>query len=677
MSVFGSGGHRPRGKIPGSRTTNPLPTATREIFLVAENLPRTLPQPSFVILPMPPPSRPTRVATAFADPVVLGIEGGGTRTTAAVTGRGPGQRVDFELGPSNVRLLSDRELIWRLREVAARLPLPPKRLAAIAIGLAGARTDADRDRIRRAASRVFPGTPCLVTDDLQTALAAAPPSPGAAARVLVLSGTGSCCFGIAADGRSAKVGGRGHVIGDRGSACDIGLQALRELTAQADRSGRWPLLGALVLDALCLSTAEDLIEWSVQAGKIEIASLAVTVFRAAEKNDPLARRILATAATTLATDALACARRLAKPSDRIQFVLNGGVLLKNPSFARQVGRRLRATYPKATLTTVPHASVDGALELAATLAASPKSSGKSARPIRLPDRPPLPPWAPLTALRDSPTEERNPRSSALDTMPLVQAVRLMLDEESRVPDALLSERHTIVAVTKRIIHAFQNSGHLFYVGAGTSGRLGVLDASECPPTFRSPREQVQGLIAGGPRALWSAVEGAEDDADAGAEALRHRRVNSRDIVVGIAASGRTPYVWGALAEADRRGATTVMLCFNPSVKTTIKTLPRNAFRPNFVIAPNLGPEVLTGSTRLKAGTATKLLLNIFTTLAMSRSGKVISNLMIDLNPSNVKLRDRAERILMALTRAGREEARQTLEKSGWVVKTAYKSLQTK
>jgi N-acetylmuramic acid 6-phosphate etherase len=413
-------------------------------------------------MPSIPASR--RGPAAFSDPVVLGIEGGGTRTTVAVTGSADGQRLDFETGPSNVRLMSDRELLWRLREVAARLPVPRSRLAAVAIGLAGARTDADRDRIRRAASRVFPGVPCLATDDLQTALAAAPATAGAVARVLVLSGTGSCCFGFAADGRSAKVGGRGHVIGDRGGACDIGLRALRELTAESDRSGRWPLLGALVLEALCLSTPEDLIDWSIQAGKTEIASLAVTVFRAAEKRDALARRIVTAAAETLATDALACARRLAKPTDRVQFVLNGGVLLKNPSFAKEVGRRLRFVFKKAVITAVPHASVDGALALARALvdAASGRKSPRSKAPVphsashhSLLD-------GSLTTLRDSPTEHRNPRSTKLATMPLDQAVALMLDEESRVPAAILTERRAIVAVIKRIITAFQGSMDTFY-----------------------------------------------------------------------------------------------------------------------------------------------------------------------------------------------------------------------
>jgi hypothetical protein len=156
--------------------------------------------------------------------------------------------------------------------------------------------------------------------------------------------------------------------------------------------------------------------------------------------------------------------------------------------------------------------------------------------------------------------------------------------------------------------------------------LGVLDASEIPPTFRAPREQVQGLIAGGRQALWSAVEGAEDDVQAGANAIGHRGLGEEDVLVGIAASGRTPFVWGALHEANTRGAFTVLLCFNPAMKTAAARLGRSAWRPRLVIAPDVGPEVLTGSTRLKAGTATKLVLNMITTLAMTRAGKVISNL---------------------------------------------------
>jgi N-acetylmuramic acid 6-phosphate etherase len=205
---------------------------------------------------------------------------------------------------------------------------------------------------------------------------------------------------------------------------------------------------------------------------------------------------------------------------------------------------------------------------------------------------------------------------------------------------------------------------LFYVGAGTSGRLGVLDASECPPTFRADPDMVQGIIAGGARALRTAVEGAEDDADAGARAAAFRGVGPRDTLVGIAASGRTPFVWGALGEARRRGAATMLISFNPHLWM------RRDARPDVLITPRIGPELLTGSTRLKAGTATKLILNIFTTLAMVRMGKVLSNLMIDVRASNEKLRDRATRITCLLTEAGYADARRALERTNWRIKAA-------
>jgi N-acetylmuramic acid 6-phosphate etherase len=264
----------------------------------------------------------------------------------------------------------------------------------------------------------------------------------------------------------------------------------------------------------------------------------------------------------------------------------------------------------------------------------------------------------------SPTEERNPRSMALDRMSLSKAIRLMLSEDAKVPRKLLGEAAKIEKVTEAIARAFRRGGRLFYVGAGTSGRLGVLDASECPPTFRSPPEMVQGIIAGGEAALRKSVEGAEDDVDAGAKEIRSRRMSGRDVVVGIAASGTTPFVWGALREAKRRRATTVLVCFNPYLK-----IPKE-FQPTIVIAPNLGPELLTGSTRLKAGTATKLLLNVFSTLAMVKSGKVIGNLMVDLNPANAKLRERAARIVRELTGADYASACEALERSGWVIKKA-------
>lgn len=270
----------------------------------------------------------------------------------------------------------------------------------------------------------------------------------------------------------------------------------------------------------------------------------------------------------------------------------------------------------------------------------------------------------MQSLALSPTEQRNPASMNLDRLSVRNAIALMLREDSKIPPALLAERGLIERGVNLVTRSLRRGGRLFYVGAGTSGRLGVLDASECPPTFRTDPELVQGIIAGGQTALWSAVEGAEDDPAAGARAVQFRGVGRRDTVVGIAASGRTPFVWGALREASRRGAATILLCFNPHLRIV------RADRPTLVIAPRIGPEVLTGSTRLKSGTATKLILNIFTTLSMVRLGKVLGNLMIDVKASNDKLRDRAVRIVRELTGADYETARAALQKADWKIKPA-------
>ncbi len=267
----------------------------------------------------------------------------------------------------------------------------------------------------------------------------------------------------------------------------------------------------------------------------------------------------------------------------------------------------------------------------------------------------------VRSTRLSPTEARNPRSLRLDRLPLEQAVQLMLSEEARVARQVLRERAKLVRAIKLIAKALRRGGRLFYVGAGTSGRLGALDASECPPTFRTNPKQVQAIIAGGRQALWNSIEGAEDDSRSGMQAIRSQQVGSIDMVIGIAASGTTPFVWGAIKEAKRRQAVTVLICFNPYL-----SIPAS-LRPALVIAPVLGPEVLTGSTRLKAGTATKLILNLFSTLAMVRLGKVRSNLMVDLKPANRKLRDRAVRIVMELTGADSLAAAVALRSHSWQV----------
>jgi len=590
----------------------------------------------------------------------LGIEGGGTRTVALLV-NGSGQTLRrLEKGPANLKLLTEAQLIRQLRSIAAALPRPD----ALGIGLSGAWAEADFTRIRSAAGRVWPRLPCWATNDLETALNAAADGKGAGriARVLMVSGTGSSCYAKNLQGKGIKVGGWGHMLGDKGSGYDIGLRALQAVIDAYDQESAWPDLGRRLLRALELNEPNDLIDWAQAADKTAIANLAVEVFAAWGHKDRIAAEILAGAARSLARDAAACARKIVRPGSPVRFILAGSILLKQPRFAALVGRELRKLCPVAAVTPLKRESVWGAVELARRVFRSKGQSLKSkvggpntAEPS-------------VRSVRRSPTEERHPRSMNLDKLPLRDAIALMLAEGASIPKRLLAERRRIQRVIEAVVRAFRHGGRLFYVGAGTSGRLGVLDASECPPTFRTSPDLVQGIIAGGQTALWQSVEGAEDDADAGGCAIKFREVTHRDVVTGIAASGTTPFVWGALREAKRRGATTVLVCFNPFLKVPA------ALRPNIVIAPNLGPELLTGSTRLKAGTATKLLLNMITTLAMVRIGKVRSNLMIDLNPANVKLRDRAVRIVQELTGAPYHAAQGALERGGWVVKKAVARL---
>ncbi len=594
----------------------------------------------------------------------LGIECGGTRTVALLADQSGRLVQRIEGGPANMRLLGEKNLKRHLRALAQQLPLP----SVVAIGMAGVRGREDQDQLRKIVAAVWKGIPNHISHDLETALWAAGGLEAGRPRVVVLSGTGSCCYGKTLDGRVAKIGGWGHILGDKGSGYEIGLRALKAVIFYLDRDRKWTRLGQGILHKLQLNDPEQLIAWVQGATKDQVAALAVEVFDAAKRRDKIARDVLAGAASTLAKDAVACARKLAAKGVTVEFVFAGSVLLKQSTFAKQIQKLITQKVPRARFKSLKRETAWGAVEIAmqsrtgvAPVSPNTRAAGSG-------------PTAPVTDDRQdarpalSPTEQRNPRSMNLDKLSVGGSIELMLSEDAKLPSAIRNEGAQIDKIINHVVRAFKKGGRLFYVGAGTSGRLGVLDASECPPTFRTPPEMVQGIIAGGREAIWSAVEGAEDDAGAGGRAIEFRGITKYDVVVGIAASGRTPFVWGALREAKSRGATTALIHFNPNLEIV-----RND-KPNVLICPRIGPEVLTGSTRLKAGTATKLILNMITTIAMVRIGKVVGNLMVDLNPSNVKLRDRAARIVAELTGCGYDDAREALVKNDWDVKKAVRFL---
>lgn len=261
------------------------------------------------------------------------------------------------------------------------------------------------------------------------------------------------------------------------------------------------------------------------------------------------------------------------------------------------------------------------------------------------------------------TERRNPRSANIDLAAPREIVDIIQREDATVPAAVAAQADAIARAVGMAEETFRGGGRLFYVGAGTSGRLGVLDASECPPTFGVPPELVQGIIAGGAPALTRAQEGAEDNPESGAHEIDMHDVTHRDLVIGIAASGATPFVHGAVRRAKELGARTGIVACSPPAASLLEVC-------DVAIVPIVGPEVVTGSTRLKAGTATKLVLNTITTAAMIRIGKTYGNLMVDLRATNLKLTDRAERIVVEVCGGDRSEARQTLAAAGGRVKTA-------
>lgn len=264
------------------------------------------------------------------------------------------------------------------------------------------------------------------------------------------------------------------------------------------------------------------------------------------------------------------------------------------------------------------------------------------------------------------TEKRNPASANIDKCSTLEMLKIINDEDKKIAYAVEKVLPNVAKAVELIAEKLSNGGRLFYIGAGTSGRLGVLDASECPPTFGTNPEKIQGIIAGGNRALTNAVEGAEDDREKVISDLNEKNFSSADVLVGIAASGRTPYVLGGIEYAKKISAPTVGIsCVENSALAKISDIE---------ISPITGAEVITGSTRMKAGTATKMILNMLTTGAMIKLGKVYGNLMVDVQATNEKLKDRAKRIVMVATNCSENVAVNALEKTGGNVKEAIKIL---
>ncbi len=258
------------------------------------------------------------------------------------------------------------------------------------------------------------------------------------------------------------------------------------------------------------------------------------------------------------------------------------------------------------------------------------------------------------------TEKINPKTSRLDECSTLEVIELISEEDKKVAEAVAREKDRIAEAVDIVVAGLREGGRLFFVGAGTSGRLGVLEAVECPPTFGTKPSLIQGVIAGGKRALWHSIEGAEDSRSNSQKALSKLRLNRRDVVVGITASGTTPFVEGALSYAKEKGCACILIACNPV----------NSPLADVAICLLVGPEVIVGSTRMKAGTATKMVLNMLTTASMVRLGKTYRNLMVEVQPNSEKLKDRAKRIVTHILGVDTKRAEALLKRSGWNVKVA-------
>ena len=573
---------------------------------------------------------------------ILGVEGGGTKTSWVLVERTDSDLRVLDQGrlpPANFRLATPEELRGMFREL-------PKEIVRAGIFLAGCATEEDRNSLTRLCSEVWPQAKIIVGSDRDSGLAAA---LGAGDGIVVNAGSGSSVTGRR-DKRIENAGGWGHILGDVGGGYYLTLQALRLILREYDLHRGEIQFTSRILRALSLNSLDELVRWAQTADKMEVAMLAPVVFEAAAGGDAGVMEIIEEGARVLCDYTEAVATRLHALAPKV--VLLGGLFQRDSIYNHAFRRRLKKALPDARVANSERAPEFGAAWLAAEMQIWPEIH---AEPV--PEK--------IDDLAAALTEQRNPRSENLEALNAQSLVKLFIDEEKFVDEALRASSAELARAIELVADSLRKGGRLFYVGAGTSGRLGVLDASEIPPTFGAAPEMVQGIIAGGAAALHRSVEGAEDEKGNGALAIDRRGIKESDVVIGITASGRTPFVVGALERTKSLGAKTILLSCNPAREKNVTT--------DLAIDLAVGPEILTGSTRLKAGTATKIALNIISTGAMVALGKVRGNLMIDLNTTSTKLRDRATRMVAELMESDYNSARTQLEQNNWDLRAVLKN----
>lgn len=577
--------------------------------------------------------------------LVLGVEGGATKTEWIYMNVDNHQREVLQHGrlpAANFRLISADQLLLIFS-------LLPKDATKVGLYLPGVLDNDDRKNLSSLARTIWPLANISVGSDRESGLATAfGQGPG----IFVISGTGSAVTGRN-NGAIVQAGGKGHLLGDKGSAYHVGIESLRLLMDRYDESEKPCQLASAILRELGLNRVDDIISWVQKADKQSVARIATTVFEIYEAGDHQLLDILKAGAESLAHSTVSVAKRLGMTQPHV--ALHGSMFTKRALYVQLYKDALKIQLPDAKVTVCNDSGSKGAAYLAEG------STDTSNFPTEEREERVTHELKEITEMKTALTEQRNDKSIALDSMTPSELVDLFVEEEKCVYEALKDCQVDLSQAVEIVVSSLRNGGRLFYVGAGTSGRLGMLDASEIPPTFGEPPTTVQGIIAGGAPALQSSIEGAEDDPVMGALAIIERGISNVDVVCGITACGRTPFVLGALDKAKELGAKTLLVTSNPNRPN------KDTYHKEIVLVT--GPELVTGSTRLKAGTATKVTLNIITSCSMVLLGKVKSNLMVGLKATNAKLQDRAIRLVAQFNGWSYEEAYEQLQKASWNVQT--------
>ena len=571
--------------------------------------------------------------------LILGVEGGGSKTDWVLvrSSNGESKVIDSgQLPAANFILITEDHL----RDLLGQMP---NKVENVGVFLAGCKTEEDRAQLRSICESIWPNSHVAVGSDRDSGFAAA---FGDRDGIAVISGSGSAITGRK-DGKIEKAGGSGHILGDGGGGYTLAIEALRQVLRTYDLAHTVTRSAQEILRALMLNRMEDLIEWTQHADKTAVAALSPVVFTAAELGSVEMMGVLKEGAASLAKYTASVAKWL--EYERPDVRLQGGIFLNQPLYVELYREALGKLIETSSIEACDTPGAFGAAHLA--------TSTVDVNQLFIPAD-----EVGIEELARASTEQVNPSSAEIESMSAADMVELFVKEEENVAEAIAAQSTRIADAVQMVAAAFQNDGRLFYIGAGTSGRLGTLDASEIPPTFGEPPHRVQAIMAGGVNALHSSVEGAEDNAEQGKLAIIERGVTANDVVCGIAASGRTPFVLAGLRQTKEIGAKTILLTCNPN----------RSEKGEFDVEIDLptGPEIITGSTRLKAGTATKVTLNMLSTCSLVLAGRTQGNLMTGMRATNSKLRNRAIAMVSRLKGISANAAEERLRKAKWNIEVA-------